>query len=326
MIGSFCFAVFGWFMGAIGHDAGHFAVSRIPWINEWCVWAMSLISNPIMWQHQHTYSHHSFTNEFDQDPDLHHFHMLLRVHEKVPANAKKYGKQSSLVYVVYSFTFIAFATCVAIPLFMLEKGHLYGVVNFQDKDRTTKAMGLRLHVAIYGLLVIVVPLFTNKSPLHGLLAVYVHIATMGILFGMFSQINHLTEIALSSDLQTRATKRKECCNSSPRTSSTKKSSSRDVIRNSSIPTEESWARAQVETSNNFATSSWLWYFLSNGLNFQIEHHLFPQLNHCHLHHIAPVVQQTCKEYNVNYKSYDSWHDIMSSLLDWLGKLSVGQMR
>ena len=64
-------------MGALGHDAGHFAASRWAIINEYGVWAMSFICNPIMWQQQHTYGHHSFTNEFDRDPDLHHFDVLF---------------------------------------------------------------------------------------------------------------------------------------------------------------------------------------------------------------------------------------------------------
>ena len=35
-------------MGALGHDAGHFAASRMPWVNEWGVWGMSLICNPVV--------------------------------------------------------------------------------------------------------------------------------------------------------------------------------------------------------------------------------------------------------------------------------------
>jgi fatty acid desaturase len=78
--------------------------------------------------------------------------------------------------------------------------------------------------------------------------------------------------------------------------------------------ESSWAREQVETSNNFCTHSKLWFILSNGLNFQvrsiarvrvlralnvhaqIEHHLFPSVNHEHLHKISPIVEATCLEF------------------------------
>ena len=69
--GSFGLAVAGWALGALGHDAGHFAVCRT-WlvVNDAAVWAMALLCNPILWQHQHTYAHHSHTNDFGRDPDL----------------------------------------------------------------------------------------------------------------------------------------------------------------------------------------------------------------------------------------------------------------
>lgn len=103
--GSFWFAVFGWLMGALGHDAGHHAASRNPWVNEWGVWAMSLICNPILWQHQHTYGHHSFTNEFDRDPDLHHFDTLLRIHRQIKYKTH-YQFQSNSLYVVFAYVWV----------------------------------------------------------------------------------------------------------------------------------------------------------------------------------------------------------------------------
>merc|ERR1712151_689187 len=85
---------------------------------------------------------------------------------------------------------------------------------------------------------------------------------------------------------------------------------------------KSWAASQIETSNNFATNSTLWHILSNGLNLQIEHHLFPGLNHCHLHLISNVVKETCNEFNVRYKNYDTWSDIINDTLIWFHKLST----
>jgi hypothetical protein len=79
---------------------------------------------------------------------------------------------------------------------------------------------------------------------------------------------------------------------------------------------------QVETSNDVCSQSSLWHTLSNGLNHQIEDQLFPGLNHCHLYLIAPVVQQTSEEYGVNYKSYETWSELLGATLEWFEKLSV----
>ena len=300
ILGSFAFAVFGWLMGSLGHDAGHFAASHAyPRLNEWGVWAMSLICNPVMWQQQHTYGHHSFTNEVSHDPDVHHFDRLLRVHKRVPYD-RKYQSQKYWLYVALAYSFVVFGTAFYIPITMIQNGSLYGVVDWHDKDRPSKAIGMRLHTLCYFLIVMVVPFLSHESKWTALGAVSLHISTLGILFAIFSQINHLNEPSLEADMETRQ----------------RESKSRDPrIVNS-------WAAAQVETSNNFASQSWVWHLLSNGLNHQIEHHLFPGLNHAHLHHIAPVVRQTCEEYGVIYKSYETWSDIMTATLQWYRQMSV----
>ena len=137
------------------------------------------------------------------------------------------------------------------------------------------------------------------------LASYIHVATLGITFALFSQINHLNEPSLESDMDSRLQRKEET-----------KKANRDLRLNTS------WGAAQVETANNFASTSNFWHVLSNGLNHQIEHHLFPGLNHGHLHHIAPIVKQTCEEFGVEYKSYDTWSDLMNATLEWFDKLSI----
>jgi hypothetical protein len=39
---------------------------------------------------------------------------------------------------------------------------------------------------------------------------------------------------------------------------------------------------------------------------------FPGLNDCHLHLIAPVVQQACEKFGVNYKSYETWRELLGA--------------
>jgi fatty acid desaturase (delta-4 desaturase) len=55
---------------------------------------------------------------------------------------------------------------------------------------------------------------------------------------------------------------------------------------------------QVVSSSNVGYS-WL-AFLNGGLNYQIEHHLFPRINHSHYALIAPTVRQFCEEKNIPY--------------------------
>jgi len=64
--------------------------------------------------------------------------------------------------------------------------------------------------------------------------------------------------------------------------------------------ENNWAIHQMQTTVNFAPNNkWLsWYV--GGLNFQVEHHLFPKICHVHYPKIAKIVKQTAKEFNVPY--------------------------
>jgi linoleoyl-CoA desaturase len=66
-----------------------------------------------------------------------------------------------------------------------------------------------------------------------------------------------------------------------------------------------WHEWQVLTSVDFcqgggpAARLLTWY--AGGLNYQTEHHLFPNLPHTAYPHIAPVVAATCAEFGVRYK-------------------------
>ncbi|GAX16474.1 acyl-lipid (8-3)-desaturase [Fistulifera solaris] len=289
--GSFFLAVFGWLVGALGHDAGHYSASRSAWMNDWGVWAMSFLCNPIMWQHQHTYAHHSHTNSFEHDPDLHHFVTFLRVHRRFQHN-DVYKYQSNVPYVIFAYCFVCFGTCFWVPMSVIQEGGIYGMVEWTDRKRPLRALGMWAHLLVYVGFLMVWPFFVHSTLLKGLCAVVAHVATCGLLFALFSQINHLNEASLER----------------------KQQHDNPLLKNS-------WAVAQIETSNNFCPQSSFWHVLSNGLNLQIEHHLFPGLNHCHLYRIQPIVQATCREFGVEYKSYPSWSELMNATLQWLDKLA-----
>ncbi|HTL80140.1 MAG TPA: fatty acid desaturase, partial [Bacteroidia bacterium] len=52
----------------------------------------------------------------------------------------------------------------------------------------------------------------------------------------------------------------------------------------------------------FAPKNWLLSWYVGGLNFQVEHHLFPSVSHIHYKKIAPIVKQTAEEFNYPYIS------------------------
>ena len=64
--------------------------------------------------------------------------------------------------------------------------------------------------------------------------------------------------------------------------------------------ETGWAAHQVETTVDFARGNRLLSWFIGGLNFQIEHHLFPRICHVHYPALAPLVEETCREFGVPY--------------------------
>lgn len=66
-------------------------------------------------------------------------------------------------------------------------------------------------------------------------------------------------------------------------------------------TRAQWYELQVCASHDFRTSHWM-SILVGGLNFQIEHHLFPRLPPNQLRRIAPEVRAICERHGVPYNT------------------------
>jgi linoleoyl-CoA desaturase len=61
-----------------------------------------------------------------------------------------------------------------------------------------------------------------------------------------------------------------------------------------------WAAHQVLATADFAPSNRLLGWYVGGLNFQIEHHLFPAVSHVHYPALAPIVEATCRDHAIRY--------------------------
>ena len=66
--------------------------------------------------------------------------------------------------------------------------------------------------------------------------------------------------------------------------------------------ENNWAVHQLLTTTNFAPGSRIFSWFVGGLNYQVEHHLFPNICHVHYRHLSPIVRTTAEEYGLPYHS------------------------
>src|SRR3989442_1002007 len=82
--------------------------------------------------------------------------------------------------------------------------------------------------------------------------------------------------------------------------------------------EHAWAIHQAETTVDFARRSRVVAWLIGGLNFQIEHHLFPRLCHVNYPAISKLVEETCREFGIKYTEHRSFRGGLASHFRWRG--------
>jgi linoleoyl-CoA desaturase len=83
-----------------------------------------------------------------------------------------------------------------------------------------------------------------------------------------------------------------------------------------------WAAHQVQTTVDFARKSRLLTWYVGGLNFQIEHHLFPRICHVHYPRIAEIVEAVCAEFGIRYTAHDSLLDAVTSHWRFLRRMGL----
>ena len=79
-------------------------------------------------------------------------------------------------------------------------------------------------------------------------------------------------------------------------------------------TTNNWLKMQICHSANFANSNTLWTHMFGGINYQIEHHIFPNICHIHYPKIKKIVKDYCIEKGYPYVSHETvWSSYKSFL-------------
>jgi linoleoyl-CoA desaturase len=86
--------------------------------------------------------------------------------------------------------------------------------------------------------------------------------------------------------------------------------------------ENAWAVHQVETTVDYARNNRMVSWLVGGLNFQIEHHLFPRVSHVNYPAISGLVEATCREFGVRYSEHASFGAGLASHFRWLRRMGM----
>jgi linoleoyl-CoA desaturase len=86
--------------------------------------------------------------------------------------------------------------------------------------------------------------------------------------------------------------------------------------------ENSWMVHQAQTTVDFSRRSRVMGWLVGGLNFQIEHHLFPRICHINYPAMAKIVEETCREFGVRYTAHASFWAGLASHFRWMRQMGT----
>ena len=73
-----------------------------------------------------------------------------------------------------------------------------------------------------------------------------------------------------------------------------------------------WAIHEIKTTADFAPGNKLVSWLVGGLNFQVEHHLFPQISHIHYAALSKIVREQCELFGLSYNCYPTTRQALYS--------------
>lgn len=266
----------------IQHDGGHGAYSESRWINRLAALTLDLLGgSSYVWARKHNSIHHSYTNVAGHDDDIN-VGLLGRLSPQQP---RLWFHRCQHIYLWFLYGFL--------PM----KWHLYD--DFRDVitgriggHAFPRPRGWDLVIfiggkALFFSLALGLPMLLN--PWWCVLTLYVIASfVQGVTLSVVFQMAHCVEQAEFPE---------------PGAETGRISSS--------------WAVHQVETTVDFAPGNRLLAWFVGGLNFQIEHHLFPHICHIHYPALARLVQNTCQEFGLKYKVYKAFFAGVASHYRWL---------
>lgn len=288
-IALFCCIVMGIGIAGVGmgvmHDACHGAYSRKQWVNDLLAGSLYLLgSNVLNWKIQHNVLHHTYTNIEGLDEDIEHKGPI-----RLSENSKLKGLHRFQHFYAVFFYGLMTVAMLTNDFTRLRKYSKMGLLNTQGKDLKNEFLKMLVRKIIYLSVIIGLPLWlTPFSIWQILLGFFVMHWVASIILSFVFQMAHVVEGASQED------------------------SDHDI--------KTDWHVHQLRTTSDFARHNRLLSWYVGGLNFQIEHHLFPGICHVHYKDLSLIVEKTAADYNIPYNLKPTFRAALRSHLVRLKEL------
>jgi linoleoyl-CoA desaturase len=275
--------IMGFAMAGIGmsvmHDANHGAYSSNSKVNTLLGYSINLLGGAgFTWKLQHNILHHTYTNIVHYDDDIED-KAILRMSPHTPV---KSIQRFQWFYAIIFYSIVTLYWVTAKDFMQFAR---YTRMKVNKNTRRQNAVTLARITAIkigYFLVFFGIPLAAGLPFLQILGGFLLMHAIGGIVLTVIFQLAHTVE------------------------------ETTHPVPNAEGNIENEWAIHQMNTTVNFSRYNRFISWYVGGLNFQVEHHLFPKICHTHYPNLANIVERTAQEFNIPYLEHKSFGHALRS--------------
>lgn len=281
--------LFGFALASIGfnvmHDACHGSYSSRKWLNNILGLSLNALGgNAFIWKFKHNIIHHTYTNVDGIDDDIAKSPVMRQCITQKWVPAHRF--QHFYVWFFYAISTILWIFIMDFSKYFSRRIMLTPLQKMDRKEHILFWLSKFLYVVFY----IAVPVFFMGWGPWAIFFTSFQIV-MGLTLAIVFQLAHVVE---HTEFELAGVEPKHI--------------------------ENEWAVHQVKTTANFAPRNKIISWYVGGLNYQVEHHLFPKVSHVHYPAISSIVEKTCRRFNLPYNKYPTMTEAIGSHFKMLREL------
>ncbi len=276
---------------SIMHDANHGSYSNKKWVNEALGFIVNFVGGyHVNWKIQHNVLHHSYTNVHEMDDDIGKDSIM-----RFSPNQKRKGFfRFQAFYAPLLYSIMTLYWCTAKDFQQLVRYNEKDLLASQGLTFPKALVQIIFNKSWYIVLTLLLPIMlVNIAWWQTLLGFILMHMICGLVLALIFQPAHVIEETDFFKVNTEGS------------------------------LENNWAIHQMHTTANFANNSTFFSWFIGGLNYQIEHHLFPNICHVHYRKISKIVKKTAQEFNVPYHEHRTFIGAVRSHFSLLNALGTG---
>ncbi len=269
----------------IMHDGAHGSFSKYKWVNNIAAYSLEILGGShFMWNMKHNVIHHAYTNVDGVDDDID-----IKPWMRMSTTQPKYALhryQHLYFWFLYSMLYIFWIFILDYQKYFKRKIGNMPLKKMSFSDHLVFWLFKVLNLLLFVVLPIYMLGFTSwiiGFSVFALLTGFV----ISIVFQLAHTVEH-THFPMPNEDTGRL--------------------------------DDEWAVHQLKTTANFAPNNKIISWFVGGLNFQVEHHLFPKISHVHYPAIRRIIKQTCAEFNVPYIEYPKMRYAVASHVAFLKQM------